>query len=174
MESEKQFKLEDRVIERFVALVEGRKDIQFEIGDELNVQFELYGKEKKQVVNQLAGALNISASTLYDYARIAKKWDETSRAKYTSLDWTIIRNSDPTEDEELLDQCVDENLNATEFKLMKYPNVSSPTALFRAVHGKLFSLEQDERIGSKAKEWVGIARASFLKAFEMYEKDTNQ
>lgn len=111
----------DEIVERFVLLLEMARDTQFAIGDLLIQQVEQHDN-KAEVISYLAGQLNVSASTLYDYYRVAEKWSPAMREIYQSLDWTIYRNSDPSDpnDIELLDRAIDESWNATKFKEEKY------------------------------------------------------
>jgi len=134
--------LSDEVIDLFIQLMEQVRDNQFEIGDSLISLVAMHGGKKGEVINHLAGRLNISASVLYDYYRVAERWSPEHRVTYQSLDWTIYRNSDPIEDKELLDRCIDEGWNATRFKEEKYPEIVSPSNLIGRIEtylGKLSS-----------------------------------
>lgn len=113
----------DEVVQRFVYLMEMTRDAQFAIGDELIEQVKLHGGKKSEVINYLAGHLQVSASTLYDYMRVSERWSPAMREVYQTLDWTIYRNADPAnpEDIELLNKAVDEGWNATKFKEEKFP-----------------------------------------------------
>lgn len=117
----------DEVVNRLIYLMEMARDVQFEIGDELIRLVDIHGS-KAEVISYLAGQLNVSASVLYDYYRVAEKWSPAMREIYQSLDWTIYRNSDPSDpdDVELLDQAIDEGWNATKFKEEKYPSMKDP------------------------------------------------
>jgi len=116
------FALSDDVVKTFIRLFEEVRDKQFLIGDALNDLIAAHGN-KAQVINYLAGALNVSASTLYDYSRVAETWTLVHRETYQALDWTIYRNTDPNEpaDIELLEMCIDEGWNASKLKSAKYP-----------------------------------------------------
>ena len=115
--------ISDEVVDRIVYLMEMSRDAQFAVGDEIISQIKLYGGKKGEVINYLAGKLNISASTLYDYCRIAERWSPEMRLTYQTLDWTIYRNANPNnpDDLELIKRAIDEGWNATKFKEEKYP-----------------------------------------------------
>lgn len=129
------FALSDDVVKTFIRLLEEVRDKQFLIGDALNDLIAAHGN-KAQVINYLAGALNVSASTLYDYSRVAETWTLVHRETYQALDWTIYRNTDPNEpaDIELLEMCIDEGWNASRLKAAKYPQTED------ALTGALLSL----------------------------------
>ena len=94
--------------------------------------------DKSGTLAYLAGKLGISASTLYDYYRIAKLWTPEYRAMYQALDWTIYRNADPNdpEDRALLDKCIDEGWSSVKFREEKYPALKDPNTII----GKMIAL----------------------------------
>jgi len=95
---------------------------------------ETVGFEKTELINYLAGALHISASTLYDYYRISKMWTKPLREQYQYLDWTFYRNTNPDnpEDLALLEQAIDEGWNVSRMKSEKYGN-TSPDGYIRSL-----------------------------------------
>jgi len=137
--------LSDEVVEDFIRLMETARDVQFEIGDKLIEQVELHNKSKNEVISYLAGILNVSATVLYDYYRVAERWSPEHREIYQSLDWTIYRNSDPIEDAELLDKAIDEGWNSTRFKEEKYPALKEPRAVLERVKSMLIRHKADWR-----------------------------
>lgn len=132
-----EFRLSDEIIDKFLMLSSVRKDTQLQIGDEINREATRQGVETSKIVNAIAGALRINASTLYDYARVSKKWTEKNRIEYEALDWTIIRNADPIADKKILDKAVDEGWNASRFKNEKYPEVDNAGVVLRSIIGKI-------------------------------------
>jgi len=120
----------DEIIDWFAEMFEDVRDRQFAIGDELIEVVKTTG-DKAGTISYIAGKLGVSASTLYDYYRIAKLWTPEYRAMYQALDWTIYRNADPNdpEDRALLDKCVDEGWNSTKFKEEKYPALRNPNTI---------------------------------------------
>lgn len=127
-------RISDVVIDRLINMMEIVRDAQFVIGDELNLQIKLHKGQKSAVINYVAGYLNVSASTLYDYARVARIWKPKYREEFQALDWTIYRNSDPEKDRALLEQAVEEGWNSSRFKEHKFPVLVEPASLLgRAV-----------------------------------------
>ncbi len=120
----------DKIVDLLSAMFEDVRDKQFIIGDTLIDIVNATG-DKAGTIAYLAGRLGVSASTLYDYYRIAKLWTSEYRAMYQALDWTIYRNADPNdpEDRALLEKCIDEGWNATKFKEQKYPTLQDPGAI---------------------------------------------
>ena len=120
----------DKIVDLLSAMFEDVRDKQFIIGDTLIEIVNATG-DKGGTIAYLAGKLGVSASTLYDYYRIAKLWTPEYRAMYQALDWTIYRNADPNdpEDRALLDKCVDEGWNSTKFKEEKYPALRNPNTI---------------------------------------------
>ena len=120
----------DKIVDLLSAMFEDVRDKQFIIGDTLIEIVNATG-DKGGTLAYLAGKLGVSASTLYDYYRIAKLWTPEYRAMYQALDWTIYRNADPNdpEDRALLDKCVDEGWNSTKFKEEKYPALRNPNTI---------------------------------------------
>ena len=120
----------DKIVDWFLSAFEDVRDKQFLIGDQLIEIVKVTG-DKSGTLAYLAGKLGVSASTLYDYYRIAKLWTPEYRAMYQALDWTIYRNADPNdpEDRALLDKCVDEGWNSTKFKEEKYPALRNPNTI---------------------------------------------
>ena len=120
----------DKIVDWFLSAFEDVRDKQFLIGDQLIEIVKVTG-DKSGTLAYLAGKLGISASTLYDYYRIAKLWTPEYRAMYQALDWTIYRNADPNdpEDRALLDRCVDNGWNSTKFKEEKYPALRNPNTI---------------------------------------------
>jgi hypothetical protein len=120
----------DEIIDWFAEMFEDVRDRQFAIGDELIEVVKTTG-DKAGTISYIAGKLGISASTLYDYYRVAKLWKPEYRFTYQALDWTIYRNADPNdpEDRALLDKCVDEGWNSTKFKEEKYPALRNPNTI---------------------------------------------
>ena len=120
----------DKIVDWFLSAFEDVRDKQFLIGDQLIEIVKVTG-DKSGTLAYLAGKLGVSASTLYDYYRIAKLWTPECRAMYQALDWTIYRNADPNdpEDRALLDKCVDEGWNSTKFKEEKYPALRNPNTI---------------------------------------------
>lgn len=117
------FALSEEVVNTFERLFEDVRDRQFAIGDLLNYLIDFHDVSKAKVINYLAGALRVSASTLYDYSRVSETWTPEHRQAYQSLDWTIYRNTNPSnpEDIQLLEMCIDEGWNASKLKSAKYP-----------------------------------------------------
>ena len=120
----------DKIVDLLSAMFEDVRDKQFIIGDTLIEIVNATG-DKGGTIAYIAGRLGVSASTLYDYYRIAKLWTPEYRAMYQALDWTIYRNADPNdpEDRALLDKCVDEGWNSTKFKEEKYPALRNPNTI---------------------------------------------
>lgn len=139
-------KLSDEVLTEFIQLFEMVRDTQFEIGDKLIEQAKLHG-DKKGVINEVASQLNVSASVLYDYYRTAEKWSPAMREIYQNLDYTIYRNSDPNdpEDIELLDRAIDEGWNATTYKENKYPALKDPKTILEKIKSMLIRNKQEWR-----------------------------
>jgi len=136
----------DKIVDLLSSMFEDVRDKQFIIGDTLIEIVNATG-DKGGTIAYLAGKLGVSASTLYDYYRIAKLWTPEYRAMYQALDWTIYRNADPNDpdDRELLDLCVDNGWNASKFREEKYPALKDPSAIV----GKMIALgrriyQQDE------------------------------
>ena len=154
--------LADEVIVEFIELFENVRDNKFEIGDRLIELVKIHG-DKTSIINELAGNLNISASTLYDYYRIAEKWSPAMREIYQSLDWTMYRNADPNnlEDLELLDRAIDESWNSTTFKENKYPAMRDPKSIF----AKVMSI-----LSRNKKEWQPEIQLEIDSILERLEK----
>jgi len=120
----------DKIVDLLSAMFEDVRDKQFIIGDTLIEIVNATG-DKGGTIAYLAGKLGVSASTLYDYYRIAKLWTPEYRAMYQALDWTIYRNADPNNpvDRALLDRCVDNGWNASKFREEKYPALKDPSVI---------------------------------------------
>lgn len=127
----------DKIVDLLSSMFEDVRDKQFIIGDTLIEIVNATG-DKGGTIAYLAGKLGVSASTLYDYYRIAKLWTPEYRAMYQALDWTIYRNADPNdpEDRALLDRCVDNGWNASKFREEKYPALKDPNTII----GKMIAL----------------------------------
>lgn len=138
-------RLSDEVLSDFIQLFEMVRDNQFEIGDKLIELVEMHDGNKAGVINEVAGQLNVSASVLYDYYRVAEKWSPAMREIYQSLDWTIYRNADPNEDIDLLDKAIDEGWNATKFKEEKYPALKDPKTILEKIKSMLIRNKQGWR-----------------------------
>ena len=61
------------------------------------------------------------------------------REIYQSLDWTMYRNTDPNDPEDLalLDKAIDEGWNSTTFKENKYPSMKDPRTILEKVMAML-------------------------------------
>jgi len=131
-------RISEDVITEFIELFEMIRDNQFAIGDRLIKLVEMHG-DKASVINELAGNLNVSASMLYDYMRTAERWSPAMREIYQSLDWTMYRNTDPNnpDDLALLDRCIDEGWNSTTFKEHKFPSMKDPRTILEKVMAML-------------------------------------
>jgi hypothetical protein len=140
-------KISDEILSEFIRLFEEVRDSQFEIGDRLIELVKIHNGDKANVINEISGQLNVSASVLYDYYRTAEKWSPAMREIYQSLDWTIYRNADPNDphDEELLNRAIDEGWNASKFKEEKYPAMKDPTSVFGKVKSILTRYTKDWR-----------------------------
>ena len=127
----------DKIVDWFLSAFEDVRDKQFLIGDQLIEIVKVTG-DKSGTLAYLAGKLGVSASTLYDYYRIAKLWTPEYRAMYQALDWTIYRNADPNdpEDRALLDKCIDEGWSSVKFREEKYPALKDPNTII----GKMIAL----------------------------------
>ena len=127
----------DKIVDWFLSAFEDVRDKQFLIGDQLIEIVKVTG-DKSGTLAYLAGKLGVSASTLYDYYRIAKLWTPECRAMYQALDWTIYRNADPNdpEDRALLDKCIDEGWSSSKFREEKYPALKDPSTII----GKMVAL----------------------------------
>ena len=127
----------DKIVDWFASVFEDVRDKQFLIGDQLIEIIKVTG-DKGGTIAYLAGRLGVSASTLYDYYRIAKLWTPEYRAMYQALDWTIYRNADPNdpEDRALLDKCIDEGWSSVKFREEKYPALKDPNTII----GKMIAL----------------------------------
>lgn len=114
--------ISDEVLAVFTELFENVRDNQFRIGDEVILLIDAHGCVAKEIIDPLAGALRVSPSSLYDYVRVSRTWTPELRAEYQAvLQWTVFRNSDPTDDRELLEQAVEEGWNVGAFMDRKYP-----------------------------------------------------
>lgn len=154
----------DKIVDWFASVFEDVRDKQFLIGDQLIEIIKVTG-DKGGTIAYIAGRLGVSASTLYDYYRIAKLWTPEYRAMYQALDWTIYRNADPNdpEDRALLDRCVDEQWSSATFKENKYPALKDPNTII----GKMVSL--GKRV--YAQDTLEIEhREAILKAINILEK----
>ena len=129
--------ISDEIIDWFAEMFEDVRDRQFAIGDELIEVVKTTG-DKAGTISYIAGKLGISASTLYDYYRVAKLWKPEYRFTYQALDWTIYRNADPNdpEDRALLDKCIDEGWSSVKFREEKYPALKDPNTII----GKMIAL----------------------------------
>ena len=127
----------DKIVDLLSAMFEDVRDKQFLIGDQLIEIVKVTG-DKSGTLAYLAGKLGVSASTLYDYYRIAKLWTPEYRVMYQALDWTIYRNADPNdpEDRALLDKCIDEGWSSVKFREEKYPALKDPNTII----GKMIAL----------------------------------
>ena len=127
----------DEIVDWFASVFEDVRDKQFLIGDQLIEIIKVTG-DKGGTIAYIAGRLGVSASTLYDYYRIAKLWTPEYRAMYQALDWTIYRNADPNdpEDRALLDKCIDEGWSSVKFREEKYPALKDPNTII----GKMIAL----------------------------------
>ena len=127
----------DKIVDWFASVFEDVRDKQFLIGDQLIEIIKVTG-DKGGTIAYIAGRLGVSASTLYDYYRIAKLWTPEYRAMYQALDWTIYRNADPNdpEDRALLDKCIDEGWSSVKFREEKYPALKDPNTII----GKMIAL----------------------------------
>jgi hypothetical protein len=121
--------ISDEYIDRLQSLFENVRDNHFAIGDLLVELVDMHENRRTDVINYIAGQLAISPSTLYDYENTARRWTPEARLEYSMLDWTIYRNSDPIRDKGILDQCVEENWNATKFKENMFPEMVSPCSI---------------------------------------------
>ncbi len=139
-------KISEDIITEFIELLENLRENKFAIGDRLIRLVEMAG-DKAGVINELAGNLNVSASMLYDYYRTAERWSQENRDKFQSLDWTIYRNADPNdpEDLELLERCIDEGWNATRWKEEKYPSMRDPRAILEKIKAILVRSKSEWR-----------------------------
>lgn len=140
--------ISDEYVDAVLFYLDNIRENQFALGDLLVKLVDLYGGYKAPVINYLAGKTNRAASTLYDYEAVSRRWSKEYRDKYAGLDYTIYRNSDPIIDEALLNRAVDENMNPTTFKEIKYPNLYEPTNVLRTALIRLnkIDLNGDERL----------------------------
>jgi hypothetical protein len=161
-------RLSDDVINEFIDLLENVRDSQFQIGDRLIELIDLHG-DKTAVINNLAGNLNISASVLYDYVRTAERWSPAMRQIYVHLDYTLYRNTDPhnPEDMALLDQAIDEGWTATRYKEQKYPSMRDPATILGKVKGLLAKIGWRPEVRSEIE--TIIKRLDELCATELIE-----
>ena len=150
---DKEFKISPEYIDELIGLVEHVRDAQFSIGDALMYIIELHGGQKSKVIKYLAGVLQISASSLYDYHRVAKIWTPDFRQIYQSLDWSIYRNANPNdpEDRALLDRCIDEGWNASRFREEKYPNIKDPVKMLGRAIGILGRIVSGEMLDNDSQ-----------------------
>lgn len=148
------FSITDEVVDNLIRMFENIRDCQFEVGDYLIDLVEKVGFDKTQLINHLAGALHISASTLYDYYRISKKWTKPLREQYQHLDWTFYRNTNPDnpEDIALLEQAIDEGWNVSRLKSEKYgdntvsEDIQILITIIKRLGGKITNSERKKKI----------------------------
>jgi len=138
--SDRKLVISDDYVDRAIYYLENIRDCQFSIGDLLMELVDLHGGYKSGVVLYMAGKTGISASTLYDYEAVSRRWSPTMRLVYPHLDWSIYRNSDPIRDKELLDRALDENMNASRFKELMFPALLEPSKILQS------ALRQFEKI----------------------------
>jgi hypothetical protein len=124
--------ISDDYVDRAIYYLENIRDCQFSLGDLLMELVDLHDGYKSGVVLYMAGKTGISASTLYDYEAVSRRWSPTMRLVYPHLDWSIYRNSDPIRDKELLDRALEENMNATKFKELMYPAILEPSKILQS------------------------------------------
>lgn len=155
-------RISEDVITEFIELFETVRESQFEIGDRLIELVKMHG-DKAGVISELAGNLNVSASVLYDYYRVAEKWSPAMREIYQSLDWTMYRNTDPNDPEDLalLDKAIDEGWNSTTFKENKFPVMKDPRTILEKVMAMLLR---------NKKEWRPEIRAEIDVIMDRLEK----
>jgi hypothetical protein len=151
---QEKIRISDDFVDEIIYLLETSRDYQFAVGDRLIILVGMHDDNRSEVINYLAGQLNISASKLYEYHRVATRWKPEFREQYQALDWTIYRNSDPNdpEDRELLDRCIDEGWNTTTFKEEKYPALKDPMNIIERIKAiltrgrKRFDAKYQERL----------------------------
>jgi len=84
--------------------------------------------------------------------RISRTWTPDLRAEYRGiLSWTFLRNSDPVEDKELLDQAVEEGWTVSTFLEHKYPDGSIPLNIMGRIKSLVYKL-LNANIGSDIKQ----------------------
>lgn len=158
-------RIEDEVIERLIGYLEVARDAQFAVGDEILEQVRLHGT-KAEVINYLAGQLQVSPSTLYDYCRISERWTPYWREVYQHLDWTIYRNADPedTDDRKLLDRAVDEQWTSTKFKEEKFTYYNDLNSVFDKLTRILLRVRKnvDDDKKRRIDHAIGVVRLALL------------
>lgn len=144
-------RISDEFVDEIIYLLETSRDYQFAVGDRLIMLVGMHDNNRSEVIDYLAGTLNISASKLHEYYRVSSRWEPQYREMYQSLDWTIYRNSDPSdpEDRELLDRCIDEGWNSTTFKEEKYPALKDPMNIVERI--KAIIVRGRNRFSEKAQ-----------------------
>jgi len=118
----KNIQLPDEVVDDFILLLERGREMRFEVGDRLIELVKRNVGRRVDIINYLAGKLQVSGKALYDYYRIAERWKPEYRDMYPTLEWTIVRNSDPIRDKELLDKCVGEGWTYGRFMDERFPS----------------------------------------------------
>lgn len=163
--------LSEDVMVEFIEMLEAVREYQFAIGDRLNQLIQMHGGNKAGVINYLAGHLNVSASTLYDYSRTSERWTPYYRELYQSLDFTIYRNADPVEDKELLDKAIDNGWNATRFKRERYPAIVHPFNMLKRLMSWVSELIEKEDVFDEDKKELEKIKVTLEDLSQRYAQD---
>lgn len=118
---------------------------KFKIGDILVLLVDTYSGRKQEVCNYLQGATGLEWKTLSDYETTARRWPEELRARYAMLDYSVFRNMNPenAQDIQLMDYAVDNQLTTTKVLDQKF-NRNTPKFIVRKALNILSKLDVSE------------------------------
>lgn len=134
-------------VDQIIYLEETITDSKFAIGDILVYLVDLYDGRKREVCEYLQGTTALEWKTLSDYETTARRWPPDLRQQYASMPFSVFRNLDPAnkEDMELIDKAVDNQLTANKVLDLKYDR-GSPGYVIRNCIRMLSKLDLDPEL----------------------------
>lgn len=137
--------IEQAVVDQIIYLEQSVTENKFAIGDILVALVDVYDGRKRDVCDYLQGATTLDWKTLSDYEATARRWPPDLRSQYAPLSFSIFRNMDPEDQDDLalMDSAVDNQLTTNKILDIKF-NRSSPGYIIRNCIKLLMRLEPTE------------------------------
>jgi hypothetical protein len=139
--------IDQSIVDQIIYLEQNVTENKFAIGDILVALVDTFDGRKREVCDYLQGATTLDWKTLASYETTARRWPPDLRRQYAPLSFSVFRNMDPANNEDLalLDEAVDNQMTTNKILDIKFDR-NSPGYVLRSCIRMLTKIEGDSEL----------------------------
>lgn len=132
-------------VDQIIYLVQNITENKFAIGDLLIDLVDNNGGRKQEVCEYLQGSTGLEWKTLSDYETTSRRWTRELRMQYAQAPYSLFRNADPANPEELawIESAIDNQMTARRALDIKYSR-NTPLYVLKNVYDQLAKYAEED------------------------------